>query len=48
MNMSEVQEITVDGNTISLEQFQEMQKNPKIKLKEVAPNQYKTLTLMEG
>jgi len=44
----EEQLIEVNGQQVSKEQFQEMQKNPNIRLKEIAPNKYKTLEKMEG
>lgn len=40
--------IEVDGNKVTKEQFEEMTKNPNIRLKEVSPGVYKTLVKMEG
>jgi hypothetical protein len=44
----EEQLIEINGQQVTKEQFQEMQNNPKIRLKEIAPNKYKTLEKMEG
>jgi len=40
--------IEVNGQQISKEQFEEMQKNPNIRLKKISENCYKTLEKMEG
>jgi hypothetical protein len=39
--------IEVDGQQVTKEQFQEMQKNPKIRLKEIESNKYKILNKYE-
>lgn len=45
----EEQLIEVNGQQVTKEQFQEMQHNPKIRLKEIEPNtnKYKILTKYE-
>ncbi len=50
--MEEIKEqekqIEVDGKIVTLQEFQEMQSNPKIRLKEVEPGKFKTLERMFG
>lgn len=45
-------EIKLDGKTVTPEQLDEAQKaaasNPKIRIKETAPGEYKTLQRLEG
>jgi hypothetical protein len=48
IKIMEVQLIEVNGQMISLQQFQEMQKNPNIRLKEISSNKYKILEKLEG
>jgi hypothetical protein len=36
-------QIEVDGKLITLQEFQEMQNNPTIRLKEIAPGKFKIL-----
>lgn len=38
----------VNGQPISKEQFEEMQRNPNIKLVEISPGKFKTLQRMHG
>jgi hypothetical protein len=40
--------IEVDGQQITKEQFEEMQKDSNFRLKEVAPGVYKKLIKLEG
>jgi hypothetical protein len=41
-------EIVIDGNPVSKEQFQEIQSNKKFKLKKLSENTYKKLELLHG
>lgn len=47
-NKEQLTEITIDGNKVSKEQLEEMMKKNGVRLKEIAPNTYKTLTLLHG
>jgi hypothetical protein len=40
--------IEVDGVKVTKEQFQEMNNNPNIRLKEITPGVYKTLQKLQG
>lgn len=42
------QQIEVDGKLVSLQEFQEMQNNPAIRLKEIEPGKFKLLERMFG
>lgn len=40
--------IIIDGNTVSLEEYQAVLRDPKIMLKEISKNNYKTLQRLYG
>lgn len=40
--------IMVDGKKVSLHEFNEISNNPKLKLKEISTNNYKTLSRLYG
>lgn len=40
--------LEVNGQQITKEQFEEMQKDSNIRLKEIAPGKYKVLIKLEG
>jgi len=40
--------IELDGTKVTLEQLQEAMKNPQARVKEVAPNKFKTLQKLNG
>jgi len=44
----EVQEIHIDGVLVSLMEFQQKSIDPNVRLKEISPNNYKTLQRMMG
>jgi hypothetical protein len=46
--MEVLQEYEVDGKKISKEEFEEMQKDSNIRLKEVTDNSFKTLKKLQG
>lgn len=41
-------QIEVNGRIVTLQEFQEMQSNPNIRLKEVAPGKFKMLEKLYG
>ena len=42
------QNIELDGTKVTLEQLQEAMINSQIRIKEIAPNKFKTLQKLEG
>lgn len=46
--MKEEKNVIVDGNEISMFEYAAMLQNPKIKLKEISENNYKTLQRLHG
>jgi hypothetical protein len=46
--MEEDKKIEVNGEMISMQEFQEMQEDPKKKLKEVEPGKFKLLERLFG
>jgi hypothetical protein len=50
MEQTSEQQLTmkIDGRPVSDQEFQEAMNNPQIKLIELAPGEYKTLSRLEG
>lgn len=42
------QNIELDGSIVTLEQLQEAMKNSQVRIKEIAPNKFKTLSKLMG
>lgn len=48
LTITDNQNIELDGNKVTLEQLQEAMSNTQIRIKEIAPNKFKTLQKLNG
>jgi hypothetical protein len=48
LTITDNQNIELDGTKVTLEQLQEAMTNSQVKIKEIAPNKFKTLQKLNG